>query len=175
MTLRWIGVAALFAAAAGAFAQSGEGKLKVDAKPSRAGVFLDGKYLGPAGNFARARTYSVPPGQHELILREPRYQDYSTTVTVEPGKTLKIKPAMNPKPLAQPPFGTLKLSGFDKYSPVFVNDSFMGHADEFDFGRQGLLLNPGTYDVKVTTVDGMTLTEQKVTIREKVTETLRRN
>ena len=157
-----------------AFGQGGEGKLKVKASPSRAGVFLDGKYLGPAGNFARTRTYRVPAGEHELILREPRYQEYKSTIRVEPDSTLTIARTLDLKPTAKPPFGTLKVAGFEKYAPVYVNGDYMGHAEEFNFGRQGLLLNPGTYDVKVTSPAGATLLEQKVTIQEKSTETVRK-
>ena len=58
------------------------GNLKVKASPSRAGVFLDGKYLGPAGNFSFARTYAVAAGEHELKLSEPRCQDVTDRKSV---------------------------------------------------------------------------------------------
>jgi hypothetical protein len=50
----------------------GTGSLCVKANTGRAGVFLDGKYLGPAANFRVARTYQVPAGSHELKLEDPR-------------------------------------------------------------------------------------------------------
>jgi len=46
------------------------GQLKVKADPGRAGVFVDGKYLGPAANFKRPRTYTLPVGTHEVLLRD---------------------------------------------------------------------------------------------------------
>ena len=42
----------------------------------------------------------------------------------------------------------------------------MGHADEFNGPNQGLLLNPGDYNVKVTSQAGSTLLEEKVTIQQ---------
>lgn len=146
------------------------GSLKVKVDPGRAGVFVDGKYLGPAANFKIARSYSVAAGEHEVILREPRYEDIKTKVTVTAGKTTTVSEKMKAKEAAKPPFGTLRVAGFEKYAPVYVNGQFMGHADEFDFGSQGLLLNPGEYDLKVTTPAGATLLEKKVTIKENLIE-----
>lgn len=154
-------------------AQDSNGRLKVKTNSGRTGVFVDGKYLGPAANFKIARKYSLPAGEHEVILREPRYQEFKTTVRIEPGKTTTLSQQLQPRTLATPPFGTLKVSGFDKYAAVFVNGGFMGHADEFDFARQGLLLNPGTYEIEVTSRDGASLLKSQVTIREDQVETVR--
>ena len=54
------------------------GKLTVKANPGRAGVFVDGKYVGPAANFRIARTYAVPAGEHEIKLVDPRYEEVTT-------------------------------------------------------------------------------------------------
>jgi hypothetical protein len=62
--------------------------------------------------------------------------------------------------LPKPPFGRLKVAGFEKYASVFVNGAYMGHADEFNGPNQGLLLNPGDYEVKVSSQAGNTLLEQ---------------
>ncbi|RPI12273.1 MAG: PEGA domain-containing protein [Acidobacteriales bacterium] len=153
--------------------QAGGGFLKVKANSGRAGVFVDGKYLGPAANFARARKYPVAAGEHELILREPRYQEYKTTVKIEPGKTTTVSQSLQPLALAQPPFGRLKMAGFEKYASVFVNGGYMGHADEFNGPNQGLLLNPGDYNVMVASQAGSTLLEEKVTLRQDQVLTLR--
>jgi hypothetical protein len=65
--------ALLMAAAAGpAGGQVSTGVLKTKVNPGRAGVFIDGKYVGPAGNFGFSRKYSVPSGEHEIRLSEPR-------------------------------------------------------------------------------------------------------
>lgn len=172
MKLVYTGVAVL-AMIASANAQD-TGKLVVKVNPGRTGVFVDGKYLGPAANLKHARTYKVPVGEHEVVLREPRYQEQSQKVTIVKGKKTVVAPAMQAKTLTSPPYGVLRIRGFEKYAPVYVNGAFVGHADEFDAKRQGLLLNPGEYEVKVTSVDGAPLVTQKVTIREKVTEIVRK-
>jgi len=53
---------------------------KIKADPGRAGVFVDGKYVGPAANFGAARKYASPPGHHGIRLVDPRYEEAVTTV-----------------------------------------------------------------------------------------------
>ena len=153
--------------------QAGSGFLKVKAHPGRAGVFVDGKYVGPAANFGMARKYAVAVGEHEVVLREPRYQEYKTTVKVEAGRTASVSQSLQALTLAKPPFGSLKVKGFEKYAAVYVNEAYMGHADEFDGPGERLLLNPGDYNVKIASQAGSTLLEQKVTIQQDKIETLK--
>jgi PEGA domain-containing protein len=155
------------------YGQGNTGQLKVNANPGRAGVFVDGKYLGPAANFAHTRTYSVAAGEHELVLREPRYEEYKTTVKIDAGKTTSVSQALQARTLAKPPFGRLRVVGFEKFAPVYVNGMFMGHADEFNAPGQGLLLNPGDYELKIASQSGSTVLEQKITIKQDVVETVK--
>ena len=162
-----LGMAAFAVAAA---ADQSTGYLKTSVNPGRAGVFIDGKYVGPSANFRIDRKYAVAPGEHEVRLSEPRYEDIVKKVTIEPGKTTKISETMKPLPLAQPPFGTLRTISPDKFAAVYVNGKFMGHVDEFSNGSQGLQLNPGQYTVKVEPVGGTGGKEESVKIEaEKVT------
>ena len=58
----------------------------------------------------------------------------------------------------------------EKFAAVYVNEKYMGHADEFSNSAQGLLLNPGEYIVKVVPVGGGQGKEEKVKIEaDKVT------
>jgi hypothetical protein len=143
----------------------GTGTLVVHAKPGRAGIFVDGKYLGPAANFASARTYTVAAGQHEVILREPRYEEYKTTIEILSGKTTTISQELQAKPVPKPPFGRIRTVGFEKFAAVYVNGAFVGHADEFNGPGQALLLNPGDYEVKIESQNGASLLEQKVSLK----------
>ncbi|MFB3829972.1 MAG: PEGA domain-containing protein [Bryobacteraceae bacterium] len=145
-------------------AQQGTGYLKTKVNPGRAGVFIDGKYVGPAGNFGIGRKYTVAAGEHEIKLCEPRYEDVVTKVTIQPGKTTKLSQTMKALPLAKPPFGRLRTISSDKFAAVYVNDKYMGHADEFSNSAQGLLLNPGEYTVKVVPLSGGQEKEEKVKI-----------
>lgn len=144
--------------------QQNAGYLKTKVDPGRAGVFIDGKYIGPAGNFGVGRKYMVVAGDHEVRLSEPRYEDVVAKVTIQPGKTTKLAQAMKALPPAQPPFGRLRTISADKFAAVYVNGRFMGHAGEFNNPVQGLLLNPGTYMVKVVPVSSGEAREEQVKI-----------
>jgi hypothetical protein len=130
------------------------GSLCVKANPGRAGVFVDGKYLGPAANFGVARTYPLAAGEHEVKLLDPRYEDLTAKVTIAAGKKTTIHQTLKELALAKPPFGRLRTESTDKFAAVYVNDKYMGHADEFSNFAQGLLLNPGEYAVKIVPASG---------------------
>ena len=137
----------------------GSGSLCVKANPGRAGVFVDGKYLGPAANFKVARTYQVAAGDHEVKLIDPRYEELTTRVTIQPGKKTTISQTLKALPPPKPPFGKLRTQNPDKFAAVYVNDQFMGHVDEFSNPNQALLLNPGEYTVKIVPATGQPITQ----------------
>jgi hypothetical protein len=139
------------------------GSLCVKAKPGRAGVFVDGKYLGPAANFRVARTYQVAAGEHELKLVDPRYEELTAKVTINPGKKTTLAETLKALPPPKPPFGRIRTENADKFAAVYVNDKFMGHVDEFSNSSQGLLINPGEYTVRIAPTNGQPIT-QKVTV-----------
>jgi hypothetical protein len=149
------------------------GQLKVKADPGRAGVFVDGKYVGPAANFGRTRTYTVPAGSHEVVLREPRYREATLKTTIEAGKTTTVEQRLEPLPEATPPFGKLKTTGAAKYTAVYINGVFIGHADEFDNFAQSIQIKPGDYQVRLLSADGARTHEEKVTVTENETTEVR--
>jgi len=139
------------------------GFLKTKIEPGRAGVFVDGKYVGPAANFGSSRKYSLPAGQHQIKLVETRYEEATTTVTIEAGKTATVKQTMKALPEPKGPFGVLRTKSADKFAAVYVNDRFCGHADEFDNYWQGMKLPAGEYTVRIEPVSGAPVSK-KVTI-----------
>lgn len=143
---------------------SGNGTLKTKVNPGRAGVFVDGKYVGPAANFKVARKYPLAAGEHEVKLSEPRYEEVTTKVTIAAGKTFTLNQSLKELPKPKPPFGRVRTESADKFAAVYVNGRYMGHTDEFSNSGQGLLLNPGEYDVKIVPVSGGSGTEQKVKV-----------
>jgi len=145
------------------------GKLKTIITPSRAGIFVDGKYVGPAGNFGFSRTYDVPAGSHEILITEPRYQDITRQVTITAGKKLLLTEKMTLATPAQPPFGLLRVTGPDKFAAVFINGKYYGHVDEFSNFAQGMKLNPGDYELKVQPVNGAEHVEKFTITAEKTT------
>lgn len=156
------------------------GYIKVHGKPGDAGVFINGKYVGPAVRFTVPEKYEAPVGEVELTIRDPRYEDFTTKVTVKPHKTTKLKYALKPAEPAKPPFGRLRLGGGEAESfmsiaagdtgAVYINDKFYGYVDELNNPGGGLLLNPGTYDVHIVSPtfgdirQKVTITANKVTI-----------
>ncbi|MCC7497272.1 MAG: PEGA domain-containing protein [Bryobacterales bacterium] len=157
-----------------------EGAIKASGKPTGAGLFVNGKYLGPAGRFSVADKYTVPAGEAEVALRDPRYEEYTTKVTIRPGKTTKVKYHLKKLPTPQGPFGRLRFGGgaaesfisvaAGDTSAVYVNDRFMGFVDELNNRGGGLLLPPGEYSVRVSSPmygdinQKVTITANKVTV-----------
>src|SRR5215831_16202651 len=149
--------------------QQNSGYLKTKVDPGRTGIFVDGKYVGPAANFRVSRKYTLSAGEHEVRLLEPRYEEVVRKVTIQPGKTTSLAETMKPLPPAQPPFGLLRTISTDKFAAVYVNGRFMGHAGEFNNSLQGLRLNPGEYKVKIVPVNGGEGPEESVKLeRDKV-------
>jgi hypothetical protein len=135
------------------------GRLRVDADPTRAGLFIDGEYIGPARNHGTIRRYTLPAGTYDLTLRDSGHQDLTQTVTITAGETTDLELEMEPREVIMPPWGTLRTRSEDKFSAIYVNDQFMGHADEFNNVSQGLYLNPGQYEIRIEPREGAATTE----------------
>lgn len=145
-------------AVVGAMAQE-TGYIKARGKPGDAGVFVNGQYVGPASRFTVPEKYPAPAGEVELTFKDPRYEDYTTKVTVRAKKTTKLHYSLKPVEPAKPPFGRFRLGGGEPESfvsiatgdtgAVYINDKFFGYVDELNNPGGGILLNPGTYDLHV--------------------------
>lgn len=135
------------------------GKIKAVGKPGDAGVWIGGKYAGPASRFTVAEKYETPAGDVEVTIRDPRYEDFTTKVSVRAKKTTKVKYSLTKRPEAKPPFGRFRLGGGEPESyisvaagdtsPVYLNGRFYGYVDELNNAGGGLLLNPGTYELTI--------------------------
>ena len=149
-------------------------------KPGDAGVFINGTYAGPAARFTVPEKYAAPAGEVEVTVRDPRYEDFTTKLSVRAKKTTKFKYSLKLREPAKPPFGTFKLGGGEPDSflsisagdigAVFLNDRFFGHVDEFNNKGAGVLLNPGTYDLHISSPtygeihDKITIEANKTTV-----------
>lgn len=142
----------------GAYAQE-TGYIKAHGKPGDAGVFINGQYMGPATRFTVPEKYAAPAGEVEVTLKDPRYEDFSTKVTVRPKKTSKLKYALKKLEEPKPPFGRFRLGGGEAESfisvaagdtgAVYLNDKFFGYVDELNNPGGGILLPPGSYDLHI--------------------------
>jgi len=159
MSKRTILASAIFLLAASAVPALAQGYIKCVGNVGRAGVFVDGNYLGPAYRFTLPEKYAVSPGEHEVVLRDPRYEEFRTKVTVEEGKVTKVKFKMTRRETPKGPFGRLRFGGGVQESflnvaggdtsAVYINNQFWGYVDEFNNPGSGILLPPGTYEVRV--------------------------
>lgn len=135
------------------------GYIKTHGKPGDAGVFINGQYVGPATRFTVPEKYSAPAGEVEVTFKDPRYEDFTTKITVQPKKTTKIKYTLKKLEVPKPPFGRFRLKGGEPESfisiaagdtgAVYINDKFYGYVDELNNPGGGILLPPGTYDLHV--------------------------
>jgi hypothetical protein len=135
------------------------GYVRVRSSPVGAGLFVDGKYVGPAGRFSVPEKWPVESGSHEISLKDPRYEDFSTKLEVKPGKTTKLRAKLKKLDPPKGPFGRLRLKGGEPESfwsvaqgdtgPFYLNGKFMGHVDELNDIGGGLLVPAGTYELMV--------------------------
>lgn len=150
-----------------------EAKIRVQAEPSTAGLFIDGKYVGSAENFAISTSYTVSAGEHRIKLVDPRYEDYETTVTAEAGKTKKFDFKMTAKPKPQAPFGQIRtIQGANKYTGIWLNAQYVGHVDEFSNIFQRLLVPPGSYLIRFENPETGATYEESITIGANQTTTI---
>ena len=136
------------------------GYIRARGNPSNAGVFVDGKYAGPAGRFTVPEKYEADAGPHEVSFKDPRYEEMTTKVTVVAGKTTKLKFNLKKLPEPKGPFGRLRLGGGEKESfisvttgdvgAIYINGKFVGHVDELNNLGSGILLPEGEYELYVS-------------------------
>ncbi len=156
MTYRTLNVALLALFVSTAWSQD-TGRIKAVGKPGNAGVWIGGKFAGPASRFTVPEKYDATAGEVEVTIREPRYEEFTTKVTVRPHKTTKVKYALKQLPVPKPPFGRFRLGGGEAESyisvaagdtsPVYINGKFFGYVDELNNAGGGILLPPGSYEV----------------------------
>jgi PEGA domain len=142
-----------------AFAAKDKAYIKVRVSPGDAGLFLNGKYVGPVSRFTVPEKYEAPIGEVEVSIRDPRCEDYTTKVTTVAGKTTHISYKLKRVEPAKPPFGLFRLGGGEAESfmsvsggdvgAIYINGKYYGYVDELNNLGSGILLNPGTYDLHI--------------------------
>jgi PEGA domain len=66
--------------------------LKLKIKPERAAVFLDGKFVGHAGDFGGAfKSMKISPGKHRIRVELPAYRTFETEVNLLANQESEIK------------------------------------------------------------------------------------
>jgi PEGA domain len=117
----------------------------------KAGVWVDGQYVGFVKELNGDKKMLLLPGKHEIIVRQAWYQDYVEQALLEPGEIHMIKLAMAKEPHVATAGATseLKIAATPPRAAVFVDEQFAGHVDEFDGVGKAMLLTPGQHRVRI--------------------------
>jgi hypothetical protein len=109
------------------------------------GVWIDGQYLGYLKELKRSKKILLLPGEHEIVVRQAGYQDFTQKVVLQPGERRVVQVAMEKDLRFKMPavFSEIKLSVDPDRAAVFVDGLFVGHAAEFGGIGRSLLVAPG--------------------------------
>jgi hypothetical protein len=161
----------LFVAHADTYGQQsprmGEVRFSADNQTQRdSGVWIDGKYAGYVKELKGNRKVMLPPGEHEISIRQAGYKDFTKKLVVEPDQIQTIDVVMEENTKAIYP-GTnaaeLRLDIRPKRAAVFVDDGYMGHGSDFGGRFHSILVSPGTHRLKVT-LDGYRTYETEINV-----------
>ncbi|MFQ5818050.1 MAG: PEGA domain-containing protein [Terriglobia bacterium] len=145
-----------------------DGTIKVKVKPKTGYVLVDGREIGQ-GN----RSVRVAPGEHRVQVIRYGRQPFDQTVRVAAGETQSVEVTLDPvggtvtgpwgriRLFIQPNTAALYLNG---RSPEFLIGC-VGATDSNFFGKQELLVRPGTHQLAIA-LDGYRTYTGSVTVGE---------
>jgi hypothetical protein len=135
----------------------GEVRFSADNQDERdSGVWIDGKYAGYVKELKGDRKVLLPPGEHEIIIRQAGYKDLTKKLVVAPDEVQTIAVLLEENPKLTFPGNNaaeLRLDIMPKRAAVFVDDGYMGHGGDFGGRFHSMLVSPGKHRLKVT-LDG---------------------
>jgi hypothetical protein len=117
------------------------------------GVWVDGQYIGYLGELKGGSALRLVPGEHEIVVRQAGYEDFSKKVTVEPGKAVEVHAVMERDTRFQ--FAEVKtgaevrLNVHPDRAAVFLDDNFVGHVNEFYGVEHAMVVVPGKHTIKI--------------------------
>jgi len=129
------------------------------------GVWVDGQYLGYLNELKGSKRILLLPGEHEIVVRQAGYQEFTQRVAAQPGAKQVIQVRMQKDPRVQLPTVTaaIKISVSPNRAAVFVDGVYVGHVDEFDGPGQAMLIAPGRHKI-VISLPGYESFETEVTL-----------
>ena len=134
--------------------QPGEVRFSADNEEERdSGVWIDGKYFGYVKELKGDKKVLLPPGEHQISIRQDGYKDFVKTIVVEPGQLQTIDVVMEGNPKAIYPgadAAELRLDIQPKRAAVFLDDAYAGHGGDFGGRFHSMLVSPGKHRLKVT-------------------------
>jgi hypothetical protein len=125
-----------------------EGKSHVE---RTSGVWVDGQYVGYLQELKGSKKVLLLPGEHLITVRQDGYQDFTERMVVQPGQTQVVRVAMEKAatgPLPDVP-ATVKIAVNPSRAAVFLDGLFVGHVGEFDGMGRGMLVAPGSHQIRI--------------------------
>jgi PEGA domain len=143
----------------------GEVRFTADNQDERdSGVWIDGEYAGYVKELKGDRKVMLPSGEHELLIRQAGYKDFTKKLVVEADQvqTIAVVLEANPK-LIYPgkDAAEFRLDIQPKRAAVFVDDGYMGHGGDFGGRFHSMLVSPGKHRLKIT-LDGYNTYETEI-------------
>lgn len=141
---------------AGASAENkvlGEVELQGASKVEKtSGVWVDGQYLGYLKELKGDKKILLLPGEHDIVVRQDGYEDFRTTVTLQPAEkqVVVVKMVKDLRFTMPSVFSEIKLAVNPNRAAVFVDDLFVGHVAEFDGIAHSLLVAPGHRKITIS-------------------------
>lgn len=116
------------------------------------GVWVDGQYLGYLKELKGSKKILLLPGEHEIVVRQDGYQDFTDKITVQPGEKQRVSVRMVKDSRFRMPsvFAEVKLSVTPDRAAVFIDGLFVGHAGEFGGIAKSLLIAPGHRKITIS-------------------------
>jgi hypothetical protein len=115
------------------------------------GVWVDGQYVGYLKELKGSKKLLLLPGEHLLTVRQDGYQDFIQKVQIEPHEVMCVYVVMEKATSAKYPAvpATVKVDVKPARAAVFVDGLFVGHVGEFEGMGRGMLVAPGTHEIKI--------------------------
>ncbi|MCU0632614.1 MAG: PEGA domain-containing protein [Methanolinea sp.] len=99
------------------------GDLLVSSTPTGASVYLDGDFRGSTPSDDLLDINDLSPGTYTVAVKKPRYQDYSTIVTIQAGGKVQVLAPLQP---AAQTAASVEITSTPGGADVFVNNVYMG-------------------------------------------------
>jgi PEGA domain len=125
-----------------------EGKSHVE---KTSGVWVDGEYVGYLKELKGSKKVLLLPGEHVITVRQDGYQDFTERVVLQPGQKEVVRVAMERAPTGPLPSvtATVKIAVNPSRAAVFLDGLFVGHVGEFEGMGRGMLVAPGTHQIRI--------------------------
>ncbi len=133
-----------------------DGKLKVQAVPPQAYVFVDGQAMHESSR----GTFNLSPGSHTIDIYNYGFKPATQKVDITAQQTNVLNVTLDPIPgMVSGPWGCMTIEGADR-DAVLLNGKtpafFVGHGDEFNnelMMKQELIVPPGKYLLTILSGD----------------------